>query len=75
MNFVKKNFSNLIYLVTSLNSSYFKQNLVKGLLCVSFIIAQKGIDNIIAGPFAWLVMTRHLILHPNEKICCTLFLK
>lgn len=74
MNFVKNHAYLTTYGVTFLNSSYFKQNLVKGLLCVSFIIAQKGIDNIKIGSFALLVMTGNLILLPNKKICCILFL-
>jgi len=69
MNFVKNHSDFTIYGVTSLNSSYFKQNLVKDVLCFSFIISQKSIDNIIAGSFACFVMTGNLILHPYETIC------
>ena len=64
MNFVKNHAGLTIYRVTSLNSSYFKQNIVKDVLYVSFIITQISIDNIIEGSFAWIVMTRNLILHP-----------
>jgi len=46
MNFVKKNFSRLIFRVTSLKNSYFQLNSVKGILNVSLIPIQFDIDNI-----------------------------
>jgi len=46
MNFVKKIFSILNYRVTSLKNSYFQTRSVKGILYVSFIIIQIGIDNV-----------------------------